>query len=115
MSRTPKSFPATPDPYNCESRGSHHNRDFLTVELNQDINQMLQKLGDRIEARKDDDEERLPSIDEIGDYNANEGTVPVEIDDEQEIIVDEEFLEELDRDERLQYFRERRYSVFPIP
>ena len=105
-SKTPVSFPSTPEP-----------DAFCAVDLNRDINQMLQSLGDRMveaKGRQTTVEDRLPSIDELGDsvtcsssQDCEEGLCSST---EVEFAVLEEEEEE---EERLQHYKDRRFSIFP--
>lgn len=82
-----------------------------TIDLNKALNKVQQQLGDRIE---DDGEQRLPPTTEIVDFDVyvDNFEADEEFEDEE---MDEEYIdEEEEKAQRLQYFRERRFSVFPI-
>lgn len=103
VSRTPLSFPSTPEP---DARNATVG--FCTVTLNTDINQMLQSLSDRIEVGTRGYEDRLPSIDELEDnafYRGSQSEGALSVDSEEEDAIEQE--------ERLQHFRERRYTILP--
>lgn len=104
VSRTPLSFPSTPEP---DARNAAVG--FCTVNLNTDINEMLQSLSDRIEVGTRGYEDGLPSIGELEDgtlyRNSSQSEGAFEVDSEEE--------EAIEQEERLQHFRERRYTILP--
>jgi len=88
-----------------------YNKDVFTIDLSKAKDKVQQQLGDRIEG----EENELP-ITDIIDYEVGMDNLGYDeefddemIDEEEEYIDDEE-----EKAQRLQYFRERRFSVFPI-
>ena len=78
-----------------------------TIDLDKAISQMQQQLGNRNESDK-----KVSSISDVIDMSINENFYYEEFDKEMD---EEEYIdEEEEKSQRLQYFRERRFSIFPI-
>lgn len=90
-----------------------NNGDIYTIDLNKAVNKQLQQqLSDRIEGAPLPEDRAQAATAEVLDY---EYRGDFEFDEDFDDDMDEEYLdEEEEKAHRLQFFRERRFSVFPI-
>lgn len=90
-----------------------NNGEIYTIDLNNAVNKQLQQqLSDRIEGAPAPEDRAQAATAEVLDYDYMDD---LEFDEDFDYDNDEEYLdEEEEKAHRLQFFRERRFSVFPI-